>query len=175
MRLGLVPTVVLCCAAIPTAAFAGAAQDRCQRPPDLHDAVSTTYPNARIVDVADLGADDRKFFEKDHRAQCPGLIRVEFYGDAKPTWALVLFDHSTKEHALVVAHKLEGWEFSMLETWSGGPMPVVWREKPGKYDDIYGDKTIRAMHPVIVYCGYEAWAIVYAWMDGKVEKVWISD
>jgi hypothetical protein len=103
------------------------------------------------------------------------LVKVDFYGDGKPTWALVLFNSSRKKSALVVVHRLEKWEFQMLEPWGAGGVPVVWREEPGKYDDIYGTKTIRAAYPVIVYCGYESWAIVYGWTGKNVEKVWISD
>jgi hypothetical protein len=51
----------------------------------------------------------------------------------------------------------------------------VWTEKPGKYDDVYGEKTLNATRPVVVLCGYNSWAIVYAWTGKKVEKVWISD
>jgi hypothetical protein len=32
-----------------------------------------------------------------------------------------------------------------------------------------------AKRPVIVFCKYEAWAIVYSWTGTRVDKVWISD
>lgn len=35
--------------------------------------------------------------------------------------------------------------------------------------------TIRARHQVIVFCGYESWAILYAWTGKEVVKTWISD
>jgi len=46
---------------------------------------------------------------------------------------------------------------------------------PEKYRDVYGGKTIKATHPVIVLCGYGSWAILYAWTGEEVDKVWISD
>ena len=52
---------------------------------------------------------------------------------------------------------------------------MVWREGPGKYDDLYGKKTLRAKGPVIVFSGLESWEIVFAWMGKEVEKVQISD
>jgi hypothetical protein len=53
--------------------------------------------------------------------------------------------------------------------------PVVWREGPGKYRDVYGEKTIRATHSVVVLAEYESWAILYAWTGKGIEKIWISD
>ncbi|MGA9594450.1 MAG: hypothetical protein WBS18_15230, partial [Candidatus Acidiferrales bacterium] len=56
-----------------------------------------------------------------------------------------------------------------------GSVPVVWSQPPGEYRDVYGKKTIRATNQVIVFCGYESWAILYAWTGKEVEKIWISD
>jgi len=107
----------------------------------------------------------------------PGLVRVDFYGDGNPTWALVLIasDGQKKENRLVVAREAgKGWGISLLDT-ASGPAPVVWRQPPGEYRDVYGEKTIRATHPVIVFAGYESWAIVYAWTGKLVQKIWLAD
>jgi len=157
---------------------AGAAPppERCEYPPGLRDEFSKKYPGTHLVSLADLQEDDRKFYQKDHGTRCPGLVRVNFYGDGKPTWALVLISGlGLKQKAqLVVAHQVaEGWEMRTLETTDGAP--VVWRQGPGAYDDVYGEKKIRAKYPVIVFCGYESWAIVYAWTGKEVQKVWLMD
>lgn len=55
----------------------------------------------------------------------------------------------------------------MEQLWSG-------RKNPGKYDGVDGNSSVRATRPVIIFCGYGSWAIVYAWMGANVEKVWIS-
>jgi hypothetical protein len=105
------------------------------------------------------------------------LVRVDFYGDKKPTLALVLTtgDGANQKAELVVAHKLgENWETMLLDS-AGSSVPVVWRQAPGTYKDVYGKKTIRATKPVIVFCGYESWAIVYAWTGKGVDKVWLAD
>jgi len=104
------------------------------------------------------------------------LAKVDFYGDRRPTWALVLIaaKGSPQKGELVVAHQTDnGWETRSLETTEG--TPVVWREGPGKYDSVSESKTIRATNPVIVFCGYGSWAILYAWTGKAVEKIWISD
>jgi len=110
--------------------------------------------------LADLTEYKRKLFQKDHGARCPGVARVSFYGDGKPTYALVLIagENPKRNAELIVAHRLaESWEIRSLDVTDG--TPVVWREGPGKYEDMYGPKTIRARNPVLVFCGLESWAV----------------
>lgn len=156
--------------------FAAPAKDSCDFPPGLREELSKKYPDTRLVSLADLDEHDRKLFHKDHGTRCPGLVRVNFYGDGKPTWALVLIagENPKRKAELVVARQVEkSWEISSLDTADG--TPVVWREGPGKYRDVYGQKTIQATRPVIVFAGYGSWAVLYAWTGKETEKVQISD
>jgi hypothetical protein len=159
------------------AVAAPSSNDRCGFPPDLRDEISNKYPGTRVVSAADLSEYKRKLFQKDHGARCPGLVNVNFYGDGKPTYALVLIagENPKRRAELIVAHQVTGgWEIRSLDVTDG--TPVVWREAPGKYDGLYyGEKTIHATRPVIVFCGLESWAVVYAWNGKEVEKVQISD
>jgi hypothetical protein len=104
---------------------------------------------------------------------------VDFYGDAKPTWAMVLFGDDPKSvngvtALLVVAHKPDAdWKIKIVESTNG--IPVVWTQKPGKYTGLYKEKTIHASYPVIVFCGYESWAILYAWTGTRITKTWLMD
>jgi len=151
----------------------------CTMPQGLDVKISTKFPGAHLVSLADLDDYDKKLYKKDHGARCPGLVRINFYGDGKPTWALVLIsgtDPKKTKAELIVARQLDGeWDIRSLETTDG--TPVVWREGPGKYEGLYSEseKTVHATNPVIVFCGYESWAIVYAWNGKEVEKLWVSD
>lgn len=150
--------------------------DPCALPSGLRDELSKKHPESRLVSLADLTEFDRKLFQKDHGTHCPGVARVNFYGDGKPTWALVLIsgENPKRKAELVVARQVEDrWEIRSLDTTDG--TPVVWREGPGKYDGMSEPNTIRAKNPVIVFCGLESWAIVYIWTGKKVEKVQVSD
>jgi hypothetical protein len=174
-----VRTVVLSVCAVVFAQWgvAHASSDGCAFPPGLREQILRKHPGTTLVSLADLSEDDRKFFQADHGNQCPGLVRVDFYGDGKPTWALVLIsgERSKSKSELVVARQLgESWELRSLGT-GGTSMPVVWRQDPGKYRDVYGNKEIRATRPVVVFCSYESWAILYAWTGKRVEKIWIAD
>src|SRR5256885_165814 len=82
-----------------------------------------------VVTLADLQDDDRGFFQKDHNNSCPGLVKVDFYGDGKPTLALVLIKKKdeAKESAILVAHQVEAtWNITMLAT--GGPSVPACRQ-----------------------------------------------
>ena len=151
--------------------------DRCEYPSGLKDEISKKFPGTHLVSLADLTEYDRKLYHKDHGTRCPGLVRVNFYGDGKPTWALDLIaGEGLKQTAeLVVAHQVgSDWEIRSLDKTDG--TPVVWRQGPGKYEGLYSEeKPIRAKYPVIVFCGYGSWAVLYAWTGTGVEKIWLSD
>src|SRR6267154_2617859 len=118
--------------------FAAPPKDSCKLPPGLHEELSKEYPDMRLVTLADLTEYNRKLYQKDHGTRCPGLVRVNFYGDGKPTWALVLVtgEVGKRKTELVVAHQVgNDWEFRSLETSDG--TPVVWRQGPGKYEGMY--------------------------------------
>src|SRR5258708_24239447 len=150
-------------------AVAASPDGACDLPQDLQREIASKYPGKKIVSLADLQDDDRGFFQKDHNKSCPGLVKVDFYGDGKPTLALVLIGNGEGKDSsvLVVAHQVEAaWNISTLAT--GGPtVPVVWSLPPGEYRDVYGNKTIRATRPVIVFSKYESWGIHYAWTNNN--------
>ena len=170
---------VLACSTFARATSAARTSESCVLPQDLQREVAGKYPTAKLIELSDLEQDDRTFFQSDHDNSCPGVVKVDFYGDGKPTLALVLIPRSGDKEPtkLVVAHQDDGkWVITPLDT--GGPRPdspVVWSLPPGEYRDIYGDKTIRATKPVIVFCKYEAWAILYAWTGKGVSKIWLMD
>lgn len=159
-------------------AIAGTPDDACALPPDLQREIASKYPGAELVRLSALDADDREFFQKDHGDACPGLTAVNFYGDGKPTFALVLIARTDEKEKvkLVLAHQAAGkWETTLLDSADGGLVPVVWRQPPGSYRDVDGKKVIRATRPVIVFTGYESWSILYAWTGNRVAKIWLQD
>lgn len=167
---------VLCLPVLIPAVTAASPNDQCAYPPDLRGQISKKYPDSHLVTIADLGEYKRTLFRKDHKSQCPGLVKVDFYGDGKPTYALVLIagENPKRRAELIVAHQVaDGWEIRSLDATDG--TPVVWREGPGKYDDMYEPKTIRAKNPVLVFCGLESWAVVFVWNGKEVEKLQVSD
>jgi hypothetical protein len=150
----------------------------CELPDDLARVVASKYPNERLITFSDIEEDDRNLFRSDHSGSCPGITKLDFYGDGQPTVAMVLRAKRGKAPVkLVLAHQAKTrWDTRLLDTGDSPPdAPVVWNQPPGDYQDIYGEKQIRAKKPVIVFCKYESWAIVYAWTGASVRKVWIAD
>jgi hypothetical protein len=174
-------TVIICAVLAVLGSQIAVAQkpNSCALPSGLREKITNKYPKAHVVSAADLGEDDEKQFQQDHGLECPGLTNVNFYGDEKPTLAVVLLSEGGirgAETQLIVAHEIQnGWELRSLAQHINDT-PVIWHERPGKYDDVYGEKTIKAKNPVIVLWGsYGSWAIVYAWIGNRVEKIWIRD
>ena len=176
LRTLLLCAAIYCPLSVPHAVANEQTKGSCSLPAGLDEEISKDFANTKLVSLADLGEHDRKLFQKEHGNRCPGLMRVDFYGDGKPTWALALIagENPKRRAQLVVARQTDrGWEARSLETTDG--TPVIWRMNPGKYTDVYGKKTVVAIHPAIVFCGYESWAILYAWTGKNAEKVWLSD
>ncbi|HTV58012.1 MAG TPA: hypothetical protein VMJ93_03990 [Verrucomicrobiae bacterium] len=151
--------------------------DPCEMPPGVSAVAHARFPASKIIAVSDLSADDRNLYEKKHPGACPGLASVNFYGDHKPTLALALASKRKNDllTRLVIAHLEEGkWTLTVL-TKTNGPAPVLWAEPPGEYKDLYGVKKIRATNPVVVFCGYYSWAVVYAWINNRVSTIWLQD
>jgi hypothetical protein len=167
--------VFLAMVATPVRVLASPAAN-CVLPIGLREEVTAKYPDAHVLTVADLSDYDKKLFRKDFGARCPGLIRVNFYGDGKPTWALVLIlgEGLKQTGELVVARRSAGmWDMRSLEKSDGAP--VVWREGLGKYEGLNEAKPLHAKNSVVVLCWYGSSTILYAWMDDHVDKVWLSD
>jgi len=117
----------------------------CAYPAGLLEEISKKYHDARLVSLQDLDDYNRRLYKKGHGTRCPGLVRVDFYGDGKSTWALALIskEGSKQKVEQVVAHHVAaGWETRSLD--ATDDTPVVWREGPGKYEDIYGQKKLLA-------------------------------
>jgi hypothetical protein len=149
--------------------------EKCELPSDLQHEIVIAYPGAKLVNLTDLSANDRVFFQKDHGDACPGIVNVDFYGDGKPTLALVLV-FKKDQSKLVLAHYVEDhWKTTALDKANGAPIPVIWSQPPGEYTDFYGNKHVKATKPVIVFTGYEAWSILYAWTGTRVTKIWLRD
>jgi hypothetical protein len=175
----MIPAVAFYLFVFVRGAVAAAPNDGCNLPGDLKREIASKYPGARLVSLLDLEEDDRGFFQADHGNSCPGLVSVDFYGDGKRTFALVLIQKGgVNQHTeLVVAHYVaERWRMALLGTGDPSPYaPVAWSEPPGEYRDVHGNKTIRATRSVIVFGKYEAWSILYAWTGDKVIKIWLRD
>lgn len=174
---------VVCTLAFSLFAMAGVVNAKpqgtaCKLPESLRNEIAVRYPGTDLVTPSALGMDDRVFFQKDHGDACPGLAKIDFYGDGKPTLAMVLVAKGKRKDKAkrVVAHLVAGeWQTVLMDSVDDTSVPVVWGQPPGKYRDVYGNKEIRSTRSVIVFTAYESWSILYVWTGSRVVKMWLMD
>jgi len=131
-----------------------------------------------------LDEDDRTYFSKSHGLKCPGAVKVNFFGENKETYALLLKlkeincrPYGTPKHVLIITlNKNEkNWELIKIDDLKSLDTPVIWSEPKGKYEDVYGKKKIQAKFSAILLAYYESSAILYYWTGKDVDKIWLSD
>lgn len=175
MKTNTVVTVSLLCIKIACATqMLGA----CDPPKNLQEEISKSFLGARVVTWSDLNINQEKFFRRQHKDGCPGMVKIDFYGDHSPTIALVLITAggTPKKVSLAIARQIqEQWRISLLDSTDTRTTPAVWSEPPGKYRDVYGEEEVRATTPVIVFSSYESWSILYSWDGREINKIWLQD
>jgi len=89
-------------------ASAGPLSNACDLPKDLDSVVKAKYPGTSVVTRSELNEDDKQLYQKGHADSCPGLAKLDFYGDGKPTFALALTTKSgaSPSTKLVLAHRV---------------------------------------------------------------------
>lgn len=58
-------------------------------------------------------------FQQEHGSQCPGVVSVDFYGDGRPTFGVVLLasEAGTRKAQLVIAAEVQNaWKLDVLDT-----------------------------------------------------------
>jgi hypothetical protein len=105
-----ISAVGLCLFLFAQVAAAQPSNDGCDLPADLQREIASKYPRRTLVRLSDLGDNDKELFQKEHGGSCPGLVKVDFYGDGKPTLALALTTKSVAKGKteLVVARQIAG-------------------------------------------------------------------
>jgi hypothetical protein len=112
------PFIVLAFFALLTACATAQQKDPCALPTSLQNELATKYPGQRPVRISDLSTYNKRFYRKDHGNHCPGLVKVDLYGDKKPTWTIILRknDQGISVTELLVAQQIEdGWKLNLLK------------------------------------------------------------
>jgi hypothetical protein len=148
-------------------------------PNSLENLVKEQYRGWQIVSVEMLKPHHRKLFLKDRRRKCPGIAKVDLYGDGRQVYAVVLIEESDidRRSKLVLTQETgkDKWQMTTLEDETTVPIPVVAAGPAGTYEHVYGERELKSDHEVVVYIGYESWVVVYAWNGKQIEKIQISD
>lgn len=139
---------------------------------------SGTLPSALNQIVKQRYLDFNVLTKKDSRHGCPGIAKVDFYGDGRTVYAIVIRKPrglgAVVEEKLLLAEKEDKhWKVTTLaENDSPGN---VSQEPAGEYGDMYRTRSFRTKGDLIVYFGYESWAVGYGWTGEKIEEVQLTD
>jgi hypothetical protein len=172
IRLIWLLAAAFCLLAFGQSAFAGARNGACEMPKDLQAEVTRKYPGTSLVTLSDLDDTNKESFQKEHKDECPGLVKVDFYGDGKPTLALALIANSVqgaKVELIVARQVVDNWKMTMLASVDGAAA-AIWSEGPGEYVDMCRNGKIRSTRPVIIFCRNYKWMVLYAWKGNRVVK-----
>lgn len=172
IRLIWLLAVALCLLGFGQSALAEARNGACEMPKGLQATVTRKYPGTKLVTFSDLDDTNKGSYQEEHKDECPGLVKVDFFGDGKPTLALALIAKSVRgaKVELIVAHQVEdNWKVTLLAS-ADGAAAAVWSEGPGEYVDMCRNGKIRSTRPVIIFCRNYEWMVLYAWKGNRVVK-----
>ena len=153
-------------------------QDPCRNamPTSLARELHHRFPEWRHLTLRDLDGYE-ELFMRDHKNKCPGIAKADFFADARPVYAVVLFrgQEEVTNGFLLMARRVDNrrWEITELMR-DACPCPVV-AAPMGQYRNVYGEKTIESKGEVFIHFQYEAWAIVFAWTGKAIEQTHIRD
>ena len=154
----------------------------------LAEDLGILFPSSKIMTLAMLNPRERQWFQKEHPGKCPGLISLDFFGDGRGIYALVLSQPRPKladqantflgshEAILLLARPDETgkWAVQLLER-GNNPTAMILSMPPDDYESVYGDSVIHAKHQVIGFGDFESVLIVFSWNGVSIEKIWLRD
>jgi hypothetical protein len=161
-------------AAMATTGAASAAP--CEKPPQPVADYLETQPGWVLLTRADLSADHRPMWDKDHKGLCPGLAAVVLDAGKQTSYALALLKHDkggTLEQLVLL--KAGAAKPMVLEAPSPSASAVVWRAPPGKYSDPETGKDVAIATDSIMYEMYESAAEQFYFVNRKLHKLQAGD
>lgn len=133
---------------------------------------SETIPTAIQKIIRERFPDFHIRTKKDSTHGCPGIVKVDFYGDGRAVYAVVI--QKDRDGKLLLASKEgQGWKVEVLED-EGSP-GSLWHAPANEFVDMYGERTAKAKGDIILYFGYESWERGYGWTGDKIEWVQLTD
>ncbi len=165
------------CLALGSVLIWSSSTEPCALTAGLGCEIGHRYPEYRVLDITMLRSDDRKLFTHDSPGQCPGVARLQFFGDRKKAVAVLLWKQEKGEGYLVVGREQGGdrWEVMEVSKLGGSFPPVIWPEPPGEYADWNGTRKMKVKWPAIHLVQYEAWSKLFAWDGSKIVMLQMTD
>ena len=136
-------------------------------PSALGKIISQRYPGFQVLT------------KKDSSHGCPGIAMIDFYGDGRIVYAVVIrrlreAERSEEGKLLLAEKENKNWKVTILD--EGDGWGNVAYEPAGLYGDMYRTRSFETKGSLIVYFRYDqTWAIGYGWTGEKIEEVQLTD
>jgi len=140
---------------------------------------SETLPSSLNQLIKERYLDFQVLNKKDSTHGCPGIAKVDFYGDGRTVYAVVIRkphkSEAVVEGKLLLAEKEDKhWKVTLLD--EGDDWGSVSHEPAGEYGDMYRTRSIKSKGDLIVYFRYDqSWAVGFGWTGDKIEEVQLTD
>lgn len=136
-------------------------------PSSLGSIINQSYPGFQVLT------------KKGSRHGCPGIVKIDLYGDGRTVYAAVIrrlrgAERSEDGKLLLAEKENKNWKVTILD--EGDYWGNVGHEPAGLYGDMYRTKSFETKGDLIVYFRYDrTWAVGYGWTGEKIEKVQLTD
>jgi hypothetical protein len=141
--------------------------------------VKKNFPHWKIVDLNDLGAEDRAIWLSSNKQKCPGLAVGMFDGSNVDSYAVTLIKNEkdkTVQTLVVGKSENSGIRWKVLSSAQDvARVSVVRTVESRNFKNSNGHGFSRSQFPSIYYEAIEAGAIAYYWKGGKYNEALDSE
>ena len=148
-------------------------------PESLGDSLGRLHPGAQVLSLNQLRRSERRLFKKAEGRRCPGIVHLDFFGDHREAYGVVLVTGAAAQRRLrlILASRMEGasaWKIETLDTRKDPGLATVAKEPPGVYEDIHHKKKIQASAETLLWVCWGKSTILYAWTGEEIDKIWLK-
>ncbi len=149
-------------------------------PESLAESLGRVHPGAKVLTLDQLHRRERRLFKKEEGRRCPGVVHLDFFGDHREAYGVVLVTGASQRRRLrlIVASRTSqapAWNIETLEAMKDPSLATLAKRRPGVYEDLRRKEKIEANAEALVWVRWDSWAILYAWTGQKIDKIWLSD
>jgi hypothetical protein len=148
-------------------------------PPGAAELLASAYPDYRVLQLADLNADDQGIWKNAYHDACPGVVQGAFTGK-RTAYAVLLVptkgdDRETK--AVLLTPK-DGDGLTQKQIYSErrvGNLPVIRRSDPGVYKDVEKGTKLTVPNAVVLVEHLESTVTAIAFVKGELRLLTIAE
>lgn len=174
----LLTTVYTCVVAIALGAQAPRACGEEQLPSALRKAIASEFPGWRLVTKADMSADDRVVWNKNHPTWCPGFLSGEFEEAANRGWVVALYRRFNGAFIETMV-LMDGPGFArrvvLSAPGSTNRIRIISKAGPGKFYEVETNAPVRLATDSVVYELPESSTILLFVKNGKAHHLQLSE